>query len=157
MNLVTTKSKSYPRFRLILARFLLALYLCSLSGSFCLEVFHFIDHNFQVPSFVLQHQRVEQQMDWNQITTGNSGQKDSMVHQIIHFGKQIEIWNSGHRERDNPISTSPTFKIDQHYTGQSLELPNLVASEDTQPFWRPVSSTLNSYVQLLLRPPRLKA
>ena len=157
MNLVTAKSRLHSRFRLILARFLLALYLSSLSGSFCLEIFHYIDHNFQVPSFVLEHKRGKQQIDWSQITMEKSEQQDSMVHQFMELGAEIGLWNSGDEEKSNPFSTRPTFKLDQHYTCQSLVLPILEVAEGTRPIWCPVSLSLNSYVQLLFRPPRLKA
>lgn len=157
MKLVATTSKSYPRFRLKLSRFLLGVYLFSLSGGFFLQVFHYIDHNFQVPSFVLEHKRGKQQIDWSQITMGKSEQQDSMVHQFIELGAEIGLWNSGDKEKSNPISTSPTIKLDQHYTSQSLALPIFESPEGTRPIWCPVSPSLNSYVQLLFRPPRLKA
>ncbi|WP_299119055.1 hypothetical protein [uncultured Winogradskyella sp.] len=122
------------------------------------SILHTISHNLEIPSYILQHDEVDNNDYVNQLKSGtNVGNHDlNHQHKVLDFLDEIFDEQSNDNKNHNGETTTVDFKLNKHITSSKYNFIFQNSFKMDKPeFWITHIFYKNGYLEQLYRPPKV--
>ncbi|WP_400077202.1 hypothetical protein [Winogradskyella sp. R77965] len=122
------------------------------------SVLHTISHNFEIPSYVLQHDEADNSDYAKQLSLGTNAGNHNLNHQhkVLDFLEVIFDEQSNGNENHSGETTIVDLKINKHITNKKYKLIFAKINYLEKPsYWLHNQFEMKGYLNKLYRPPQV--